>query len=172
MASNQRPDEEGITTGRLLACCSLLVDSNRDLMKKGLRLLHPSGSPTRGHSNQRPDEEGITTPHLSLFSSGCCIQTSRPDEEGITTHGIVQSTFTTRIQTRDLMKKGLRPVDTVATRDRFEIQTRDLMKKGLRPIEGQRWMGQIYSNQRPDEEGITTRCRARLTPGSRFKPET
>ena len=110
-----------------------------DLMKKGLRpdLRHLVRQ--QHHSNRRPDEEGIKTSLLGLV------------------------TMRHTIPTADLMKKGLRPGRLGERYRERGIPTADLMKKGLRPTTSTACSGDIYSNRRPDEEGIKTLMPRRMS---------
>ena len=127
----QRPDEEGITTLKCSRTSERACIQTRDLMKKGLRPVVVVGLVHAVYSNQRPDEKDydrfgeLVMPRLD--------SNQRPDEEGITT------------------SPGL------GCGGSFTIQTRDLMKKGYDYSTGPNVRFCGYSNQRPDEEGITTR---------------
>ncbi len=86
----KRPDEEGIETyytgGPL--CSKSEREWRRDLMKKGLKLVHTTILPgiLRERMKKRPDEEGIETLQEELGDWTTKERMKkRPDEEGIET---------------------------------------------------------------------------------------
>ena len=129
--------------------------SNRDLMKKGLRLVTPVVFDDLIDSSRRPDEEGIKTsvggrhprcqciPTADLMKKGLrhaqvgvegtrlVTPTSRPDEEGIKTpYG--RSSGRTGDFNRRPEEEGIKTQSGCRSNHTCSIPTADLVKKGLR----------------------------------------
>ena len=126
-------------------------------MKKGLRLEGAESLPLPP-CFQTTDlmKKGLRQPCRRRMAAAVAVSDHRPDEEGIKTDRAACTRASADFQTTDLMKKGLRHVSERCFSRASTFQTTDLMKKGLRPPASTCSEDAVFSDHRPDEEGIKT----------------